>query len=110
MANHGSLRQVTTQTGGPVGGAHRKPSAGTDRAWAVRGILVSALVLISLGSAAAALPDHGTACRTPASAQQQAGARTLGARYTPAGACGTGGKIGRSPRVYDVAPGMPWAY
>jgi hypothetical protein len=42
-------------------GAHGRPATETARAWAVRGVLVMALALGSVGAAIAALTGHGHA-------------------------------------------------
>jgi len=42
-------------------GAHGKPAAEKARAWAVRGVLVMAIALGSVGAVIAALAGHGSA-------------------------------------------------
>lgn len=60
MNSHRSFLHVTMRTSGSAGGAHRIPSTGAVRAWAMRGIVVLALVLGGLGAAASASPGHGS--------------------------------------------------
>lgn len=54
MRTHRSFRYTITRTGRSVGRHRREPSGGTARLQATRGIVVPALVLASLGGAAAA--------------------------------------------------------
>jgi hypothetical protein len=56
-----SLWRVIIRTGGSAGGAHRAPPAGRLRARATLGILVLALMLGSIGTAALTLTAHGSA-------------------------------------------------
>jgi hypothetical protein len=72
MKNHRSLRHSILQVGGLAGGTHRAPSAGIGRIRAMRGILVLALTLGSLGAVLLALPGHVSAGRARAGAQQSA--------------------------------------
>jgi hypothetical protein len=72
MKNHRSLRHSILQAGGLAGGAHRARSSGIGRTRAMRGILVLALTLGSLGAVLLALPGHVSAGRTRAVAQQSA--------------------------------------
>jgi hypothetical protein len=61
MQTYLSLWHVTTRTGGPAGSARRRPSTGSVRARAKRGVLVLALLLGSLFVAAAVSSAHGSA-------------------------------------------------
>ena len=58
MKTHKWLRHVGIRTGGSVLSAPGKPSTGTVRAWAARGIVILALALASLGAVAAASSGH----------------------------------------------------
>jgi hypothetical protein len=66
------LLHAHMQTSGSVGGAHRKRSTGTVRAWEKRGIVVLALLLGSLGAAASASPGNGHEGHVQATAHQSA--------------------------------------
>jgi hypothetical protein len=96
MKTHGSLWHIIMRTGGSVGGTHRKPSTGTVRTRAMRGILVLALALGSLGAAVVALPGHGSTGRVPASSHQPAD--------SPAASAGA-----NSMSSYKAVP-RPWMY
>ncbi len=71
MKNHSSLRHITMQSGKTAGGAHRVPSAGIARTWAVRGILVLAVTLSGLGAVALAWPGHVSAGHARVTVQQR---------------------------------------
>ena len=60
MNSHRSFSHVITQASGPAGGAHRMPSTGAVRTWAMRGIVVLALALGGAGAAASAPHGHGS--------------------------------------------------
>ena len=80
MSTHRRLRHVSRPTSGPVGGTHRARSTWTVRAWPGRWILVLALVLGSLGGAAAAAsPGHRSAGHVHAIAPHPAGSPALSA-------------------------------
>jgi uracil DNA glycosylase len=76
MKTHRWLRHVILRINGSVGSAPREPSTGTVRAWARRGILVLALVLGGLGTAAS---GHASAGHVQASAHQPAANLALSA-------------------------------
>jgi hypothetical protein len=86
-----SLRRVIMRTGGPVRSARREPSVRTIRSQAMRGILVPALVLASLGATAAASPGHGTSGHVHASAKRSC-------------------KIDNRPWIYATVDNRPWIY
>ena len=73
MKNHRSLRHSILQAGGLSGGAHRAPSTGIGRIRAMRGILVLALTLGSIGAVLLALPGHVSAGRGQATRQSASG-------------------------------------
>ena len=60
MNSHRSFSHVITRTSGSAGGAHRMPSTGAVRTWAMRGIVVLALALGGAGAAASAPHGHGS--------------------------------------------------
>jgi hypothetical protein len=91
MNKHRSLRRVIMRTGGPVRSARREPSVRTVRSQAMRGILIPALVLASLGATAAASPGHGTSDHIQASAKRSC-------------------KIDNRPWIYAAVDNRPWIY
>jgi hypothetical protein len=60
MKTHKWLRHVGIRTRLSVRSAPGNSSTGTVRAWAVRGIVILALALGSLGAVAAASSSHGS--------------------------------------------------
>ena len=99
-------RYVTMRTGGSVRSARRAPSARTVRAQATRGILVPALMLVSLGAGAAASPGHGIGGYVYASAHQPAHSLALRANADSIESC----KIDKMPWMYAAIDKMPWMY
>jgi hypothetical protein len=94
MKTHNWSVHVAGRTSGPAHAAPRQPSAGTVRAWAVRGILALALVPAGFGAVAAATSSgHGSAGH--ARAPQPAGSHAHGAGASTA-------SLGPSK--------MPWMY
>ena len=91
MNKHRSLRRVIMRTGGPVRSARREPSVRTVRSQAMRGILIPALVLASLGATAAASPAHGTSDHIQASAKRSC-------------------KTDNRPWIYAAVDNRPWIY
>ena len=91
MNKHRSLRRVIMRTGGPVRSARREPSVRTVRSQAMRGILVPALVLASLGATAAASPGHATSGHVQASAKKSC-------------------KTDSRPWIYAAVDNRPWIY
>ena len=83
MKSHKPFWHAIARISGLAGGAHRKPAAGTARARAARGILVLALALGGVGTAAMMSLGHGAAGHPQASAHHQAGRRTLSAAAAP---------------------------
>jgi hypothetical protein len=75
MKNHRSLRHMMLPAGRTAGGAHRTPSTGIAHTWAMRGILVLALTLSSLGAVALAWPGHVSTGHAQVSAQPRAHSR-----------------------------------
>jgi hypothetical protein len=61
MKSHGPLRNRPILIARPVGRHRREPPPGAARIKATRGIAVPALVLASIGGAAAVAAGHGTA-------------------------------------------------
>lgn len=61
MKSHGPLRHRPILIARPVGRHRREPPSGMARKQATRGIVVPALVLASIGGAAAVAAGHGTA-------------------------------------------------
>lgn len=97
MKTHRSLWHVIMRTGGPVGGAHRKPPAGAVSTRAKRGIVVLTLALgSSLGAAALALPGHGSAVHVHASTHRPAVGPALSAGTTST----SPGEVVRRPWMY----------
>jgi hypothetical protein len=72
MKSHGTLRHKPLLVARPVGRHRREPPPGAARVQATRGIVVPALVLASLGGAAALAAGHGTAGPAHASTHQLA--------------------------------------
>lgn len=91
MNKHRSLRRVIMRTGGPVRSARREPSVRTVRSQAMRGILIPALALASLGATAAASPAHGTSGHIQASAKRSC-------------------KTDNRPWIYAAVDNRPWIY
>jgi hypothetical protein len=60
MKSHGPLRHRPILIARPVGRHRREPPPGAARIKATRGIAVPALVLASIGGAAAVAAGHGT--------------------------------------------------
>ena len=95
MKSHRSFWHVTMRTCG-LRSARREPSTRTVHVRVVRGILVLALALGSLGAAVVALPGHGSAGRVPASSHHPAN--------SPAAPTGA-----NSTNAFQMVP-RPWMY
>ncbi len=106
MDTRRSLRNVIVSTSGSAGSARRDHSAGTGRAHAARGTLVSALVfLAAAGAMAAATPAYAVGGRIHPSAAQAAAGLITRARADSAGTC----EAGQAPRL-AITPQTVWIY
>jgi len=97
-----SLRHLSMRDGARASGRRRHRSAGTVTAGAARLLLVPAIALVGLGTAAAASPGHGVSGRPVASAR--------GSVSRP---CAAGATVTRAPAMpwmYAVVAKMPWMY
>ena len=116
MKTHRPSRYVIMRTGGAVRNARRAPWARAVRAQATRGILVPALMLISLGAGAAASPGHGINGHVHASAHQPAHGLALRANADAISFCKTDSRrrshvaIEQMPWMYAAIAKMPWMY
>jgi hypothetical protein len=99
-------RYVIIRTGGSVRSARRAPWARMVRAQATRGILVPALMLVSLSAGAAASPGHGIGDYVHASAHQPAHSLALRVNADSIKSC----KIDNRIRWYAAIEQMPWMY
>jgi hypothetical protein len=124
VANEGTLlmktgklsRYMTMRTGGSVRRARHASWVRTVRAQAMRGILVPALMLVSLGAGAAASPGHGIGGYVHASAHQPAHSLVLRANADSIKSCKIDNRIwwyaaiSKMPWMYATIDKMPWMY
>jgi len=111
MKTHKPLRYVVMRTVGSVRNARRVPSARTVRAQATRGILIPALMLVSLGTGAAASAGHGVGGHVHVSAHQPAHSLAHRANTDSIGSCKIWlYAIDNMPWMYAPTASMPWMY